>query len=518
MSVAPSSPAKHAFRIASLVAPSWLAWYVACSAPHRDELTRTVAALLGPPWVVVAVALVVRSAAIVVLRRREPPASILARIDVLGSNGSALAWLSAFALMGAVWAGWASLAVVGLLGTGLFYAAVLFAFVALRGPDPIRAASITRRFTPAVVIEGDRLVEEIHLAGARIPLGFRLFLAGRIGPRWATSRHVVEASASGAEVVLRSDVGPAVRGACDAEPLVAWLEDGFGICRSMRLLVAPESLTVLPRLRAVERVAPLLDRGSGPRAPRTATRLPTDGCLDLREYRPGDDARRIHWVRSLAAGDLVVRLPDELPPDRPRVRVVLDTFFPEAGVLSCDAPSEMLDSLVAVWIAVGRALAESGARVTLVTALPKDEEIAAVRHELSLREPGAAQRIGASVVWQDRVAVHELFTDEATFVIARGLAAAPPDDPRFRWIVVVPDVAPELALPFPSSARLALPMGAPEDRWQARRRRIDRLARTRAHHARAVLLLHGSPARPPSGSFAAIAKKGAGAIRLEAIR
>ena len=187
---------KHAFRVATLVVPSWLAWYVAFTAAHPSELTSAVRLALGPLWVLFVGALMLRTIKIVWDGRRETP--ILTQLDVLTSSGSALAWLSAFAIIGAVWLGWASLAVVGLLGTALFHIVVLFTFFAVRGGDPMRAASISRRFVPEVVTEGDPVIEELRFAGARIPLGFRLFASGRLGPRWAMTRHVLDAAESGA--------------------------------------------------------------------------------------------------------------------------------------------------------------------------------------------------------------------------------------------------------------------------------------------------------------------------------
>ena len=516
MTAAPSRTwPKHAFRVASLVVPSWLAWYVAFSAAHPDALTSAVKLALGPLWILLAGALVLRTVGILSARRHEAP--ILTQIDVLTSSGSALAWLSAFAIIGAVGLGWASLAVVGLLGTALFHIVVLFTFVALRGPDPMRAASISRRFVPEVVTEGDTVVEELRFAGARIPIGFRLFASGRLGPRWAMTRHVLDAAESGAEVVLESEIGPAIRGDYDAAPIAVWLQDTFGLCRSIRVPVGAAHLTVLPRLRKAEKTAPLLERGQGPRAPRPTPRLPTEGHYNLREYQQGDDVRRIHWVRSLAAGELIVRLPDEIPPDRPHVRLVLDTFFPEAPALACNAPSEMLDSIVGVWLAVARALAESGSRVTLVTAMRHQGSLMKARQELTLRDPAAALRLGAKVSWQSGMMVDELLTDEATFVVSRAVLVPPAPHAKVRWIVVFPTgIAPDQPWRFQSGARLPYPMGSSENRWSHRRREESRLALARRDRAR-LLAMRPDVARPPLGSFFVVPTL-EGAIRLEPAR
>lgn len=520
MSAAPRPPRMwptHLFRIATLFVPSLLAWNVAFAKARPGDLIDVVALTMGVLWVVLLGAFVLRTCAIVVSRRGEVSGrpAILSQIDVLTSAGAALGWLSALSIAGAVWVGWASLAVVGLLGTGLFHIVVLLTYATVRGADPVRSATISRSFVPGVVTEGDDVIEEIRLSGTRIPTGFRLFVTGRVGPRWATSRHVLDATESGSEIVLESEIGPAVRGEHDAEPLTVWLQDTFGICRSARVLVGGAHLTVLPRIRQAEETKPLLDKGEGPHAPRPASRLPTEGCFKLREYQQGDDVRRIHWMRSVAARELIVRLPDELPPDRPHVRLVLDTFFPEASTLACDTPSEMLDAIVGVWLAVAKSLAEAGVRVTLVAGVRQGDSIQKVRQDLSLRSPERARRFGAQVKWQDQMMVSELLTDEATFVVSRAVLAHPPANGKVRWIVVLPTAIKEPTWPHSSDARFPFPMGSSENRWTRRRREQIRIALARRDRA-IVMGLRADIARPPPGSF--VVRPGPeGAIRLEAL-
>ena len=258
---------------------------------------------------------------------------------------------------------------------------------------------------------------------------------------------------------------------------------------------------MVPRSQTIEGVQRLRDHGFAAKAVRTTTRLPTDGVFDLRTYHPGDDVRRIHWVRSAVAGELVVRMPDELPPDRPRVCLVLDTYVPKAFALDCDAPSEVLDGLVAVWLAVGRALCASGARVTLVTVLPGSAAL--IRHVLSPHAFYDSQRLGARVGWQHQVPVERLLTSEATYVVARGLLAEPPQDvPHARWIVAVPAVSDPNVSQF-SALRHLFPFGSTEIRWSHRRRVLSELLRRRIDHARAMRTFGTLSARPPAGSFAA---------------
>lgn len=226
--------------------------------------------------------------------------------------------------------------------------------------------------------------------------------------------------------------------------------------------------------------------------------------MDLREYREGDDVRRIHWQRTLATGQVVVRVPDEIPPDRPKVRLVLDTYFPDAFALSCDAPAETLDALVSVWLGVARALAEKGVKVTLVAAVSHNGEVVARRVEVTRRSSAQAQALGASVTWQGRVQTHELFTDEATYVVSHGVHSFPPSDPKFKWIVVVPG---EITVPIwtlPSVGQTPFPFGHPENSWGHRSAEVRRLATARMDHDRAMRAINTNVAHPPPGSLIAV--------------
>ena len=507
---------KHAFRISALFVPSLVAWIVAIYNFHRDELTRAVSQALGPVWIVLFSLVVLRWMSLMVARRKDPELDIMARLDVLTSSGTALAWLSAAAIIGAVKLGWASLGAVGVLGTAIFHICAIYAFLALREINPF-AKGVTRSLTPASVTEGDDLKEEIVFTDVRIPAGYRLFVQGQIGPRWATSRHVLDASQSEVEVVLESEVGPAVRGEFEAEPLDMWFEDTFGITKSAPFKVGPAKVVVLPKHQPIDRaVTPLLQQGIGPRAGKPASRIPTEGVMDMREYKDGDDVRRIHWVRSLAAGQLIVRLPDEIPPDRPKVRLVLDTFFPEAFIGNVEAAAEVLDAMVTVWLGVARALTEKGIKVTLVSAAPHEGNTVVKRFEYATRWDATARQLGSMVQWQDKLQPQQMFTDEATFVISHGVHVYPPQDPKFRWIIVqVPDVTiPEWKLP--SQGRTPFPLGHPENRWSHRTKLVHEIVSQRQDFDKAMRAMNTNIAPPPPGSF--IARPWNGEIRLEPVQ
>jgi uncharacterized protein (DUF58 family) len=522
----------QAFRIATLVVPPALAWNAAFAAPHPSALTVAVTRLLGPLWVVMAGALLVRTVDALVRRRvwvarhpGQPPAPrvpLLEQLDVLTASGSATLWASSAAIVLSVSVGWASLSVVGIMGLCFVQLVVLWTVVVAGGDDPFRVASLARSFVPARATEGDRVIEEVRLTNPRIPTGFRLFAAGRIGPRWAVSRYVVGESASGGELVMESDVGPALRGEHRAPPLDAWLQDVFGLCRSVRRTAGEASLTVLPRLRPVDGVKQLLGTGGHDLEPRPAA-MPTEGSLRLREYAPGDDARRIHWVRSLAARQVVVRLPDETPPEKPAIDVVLDTFLEDAGALSCAAHDEVLDALVKIWLGVGQALIDGGARVTLVTAAAKNGRIEPLRRKLTARAMPDALRLGAEVRWQGDVRVDRLLPatrrPTSAVVVSYRLQPDPEGTRGVRWILAPVSAwsHSDEALPQASTGMLPHPAGSADNRWSRRRR--ERIRIEAALRDRITFLGGCGPTRDRAslaGSFCARPAAPA-RIRLEAL-
>jgi uncharacterized protein (DUF58 family) len=507
------------FRLGSLVVPTAIAWHVAFSAPHPSRLTEAVTYALAPLWLLTAAAVAGRSVDALWQRRRDPKSEIglLDRLDVLTASGSALAWGSAAAIAASVWVGWASLAIVGLMGSSLLHLAVLWAAWMVMGDDPWRRASLSRRLLPESAVEGATITEELRFTDPRIPAGFRLLACGRVGPRWPVSRYAVEDAASGGEILLESDLGPALRGEHDAEPLVVWLQDVLGLCRSPRVRAGEAKLVVLPKPRRVSNADLLLGQGGSDLAPRLATRLPTEGSFRLREYQPGDDARRIHWVRSQAAQQIVVRLPDELPPDQPAVKLVLDTFLPAADIMDCLGPAELLDVLVNVWLGLAESLIAAGVRVTLVAAADVGGKVAPLRRRMSRRATAAALRLGAHVRWQDELAVQRLIEPGGTIVVSYRLQPDPPEHPAARWIVVPRSLWPRADLTplTPSPGVMPHPMGTADNRWS--RRRDEQLRRRQARRDSELFVrLAESTAPPRAGAFLA-RRTGPSTIALEAL-
>lgn len=465
----------RAIRIFALIVPSFLVAIVTLNA--EPGLVHTAGQVLVGLWLTAMGALCIL--AIDAWRSR---ASVLARIDVLSASGAAMMSAGAGALFASAALGWASLSIVGVLGVGTVYVSVIWAALVAAGDAPYRRATITRTIVPERSIEGTALSEEIRVTDMHIPLGMRLFITGRAMRHGPLSRYALDSTSSRADIKLEGDLGPALRGEHHAPPLELWLGDVLGLTRMPTFHRADAAFTVLPRVMKVANAHRLLGSGGDAADSVPTHAMPTEGTFRIREYAEGDDTRRIHWLRSLQSDKLIVRLPDEIPPADPSVRLVLDNELTGIENMSCRAPEDMLDVLVRVWLGVGKALADTGTRVTLVAAVKNGDLIAPVERTLVARSPREPmQQLGARVTWQAARPLASLLDARGTrqIVVSSRPRHMKHDVswiavPEVAWMTLQPPLEREAALTY------AYPVGAAENR-PARRHAAFAQAYTRWH-------------------------------------
>lgn len=449
-----------------------------------DQFLRAASPVLIVLWIAMAAALLLR---LIAETRRPSPVGRAwpwDHLDVLTATGATLLWSAALAMCLAGTTGWASASWLGTLGLSTVYLVATWTALVAGGPRPWRAAEITRAITPAISIEGDALREAVRIRGMRIPFGMRLFAAGRTTRHGALTRYAI--TDAGAEVVLESELGGAVRGEHQAPAMALWLGDTLGLTRTPAMYHGEASFTVLPRPGDVQDARGLLGHGGDDALPSPTQHRPTEGTFRIRDYVPGDDARRIHWVRSLQADRLIMRLPDEVPPEDPAVRLVLDTEIGSPGPLgaiddlSCRAPSQLLDALVHVWLGIARALTASGTRVTLVVAARQGEDVQRVERRVIPNAPREMLRLGARVAWQNTLPLTALLgAGGERQVVVSCRPRQLPDVVEPMW-VVVPESAwtsPEAWTPMISSPFLPYPIGVEDNRRGRRRRERQRILR-----------------------------------------
>jgi uncharacterized protein (DUF58 family) len=466
------------WRRATLFVPALVAgWVVAHAHGRPDESFLDVTApLLVMMWTVVI--------GLVSLRAYELPKGQRAgSLDVLTATGRSTMWAGAGAIVLAALTGWASLSVLGVIGLAATFAAVIWTALAC-GPRCWRDATITRTLAPGTVTEGEPVREELRVVGVVIPPGMRWFATGRATPHGVATRYAITSEGSRSTVVLERELGTVPRGVHHVPAMAMWFGDVLGLARTSAVYHGDAELTVLPKPIVVDNVKALLGRGGDAATAVPTTRMPTDGTFRIREYAPGDDTRRIHWVRSLQAGELVVRLPDEVPPAEPSVQLVLDNHLWGTEWLTCRAHHDLLDAMVRVWLGVGKALADTGSRVTLVTAVDLGKGHARTERPMLPRMSRDALKLAARVTWQGSVSLPSLLATRQRGAVTAArqvvIATRPPrtHDDDVTWIVL-PDgawTAAEQSVPSSTLAVLPYPIGSGDNRFERRRAEARRVA------------------------------------------
>jgi uncharacterized protein (DUF58 family) len=99
-------------------------------------------------------------------------------------------------------------------------------------------------------------------------------------------------------------VGPVARGPLDAQAWTLEASDPLGLFRKRRQTPDAEVAVALPKFMSLVATPRMQEVESSLSAPRSGSGTEVFG---VREYRPGDPLRRIHWRSSARHGELIVR-------------------------------------------------------------------------------------------------------------------------------------------------------------------------------------------------------------------
>lgn len=162
---------------------------------------------------------------------------------------------------------------------------------------------------------------------------------------------------------VRSDV----RGRYDVGPMTVRVSDPFGLVELGRSFQTSVPLTVTPR------VVPLPpinlgggSSGSGDNRPRAFAHGSAED-VTVREYRRGDDLRRVHWLSSARTGELMVRREEQ--PWQARATLFIDN---RAGSHRGQGVASSLETAVVAAASIAAHLGRRGFAVRLVTAAGED--------------------------------------------------------------------------------------------------------------------------------------------------
>ena len=223
---------------------------------------------------------------------------------------------------------------------------------------------LSRVITPARVSAGHPATVQLSLSNeGRTPTGLLLleeqvpytlgvrprFVIDRMGSRW---RRTVT-------YVVRSDV----RGKFRLGPMTVRVADSFGLVELDRTFSSTSDLVVTPKVVPLPPV-PITGvwTGSGDNRPRDFAGGSAED-VTVREYRRGDDLRRVHWRSSAHTGELMVRREEQ--PWQSRATLFLDNRrHAHRGA----GPASSLEYAVTAAASLAMHLTQRGFRVRLVTA------------------------------------------------------------------------------------------------------------------------------------------------------
>jgi hypothetical protein len=182
-------------------------------------------------------------------------------------------------------------------------------------------------------------------------------------------RFVIDSMRPGWSRHIDYQVQAEVRGRYDIGPVRVRASDPFGLVELRRVFTKTSSLVVIPVTEPLPAI-PLLGAwtGTGDNRPRPfASGSAAD--VTVRDYRVGDDLRRVHWRSTARVGSLMVRREEQ--PWQSRCTLFLDN---RARVHRGQGPHSSLERAVTAAASLAVHLTAQGFQVRLVSAVGEEIE------------------------------------------------------------------------------------------------------------------------------------------------
>jgi len=223
--------------------------------------------------------------------------------------------------------------------------------------------SCNRRIEPQRVVVGEVAQVVLRLENlSRVPTGVLLLedrlpysLGGR--PRFVVGR-IESRGIREVHYPVRSDV----RGRYVIGPLSLRFADLFGLVELTRSFTVTDALVVTPPVVALAPIQLGGDWAGGGDSHARAISTMGDDDVTMREYRHGDDLRRVHWRSTARYGELMVRREEQ--PWQNRGVLFLDS---RAIAHRGDGPGSSFEWAVAATASIGSHLSRAGFGLRFLT-------------------------------------------------------------------------------------------------------------------------------------------------------
>lgn len=198
---------------------------------------------------------------------------------------------------------------------------------------------------------------------SRLPIGL-VMLEDPVPPELGTRpRFTIDRTGLGWERELEYPLLGRVRGRWECGPLIVRTTDPFGFVQRSQQFTATSEVLVTPQIVAL---TPVSGSGgassSGESQPHRIGVVGADDVL-IREYRHGDDVRRVHWRSTARRGDLMVRREEQAWD--PAARIILDS---RAGAHAGTGMNSSLEWAVSAAASVGLRFIDDGFRTEVYEA------------------------------------------------------------------------------------------------------------------------------------------------------
>lgn len=232
--------------------------------------------------------------------------------------------------------------------------------------------SLVRTVGPQLVAAGQQAEVNLELTNeGRTPTGLLLLedhVPFVLGTR---PRFVLDGLGHGVHRSVTYQVRSDVRGRFDIGPMNVRVGDPFGLVELGRTFTTTVPVTVTPRTVTLPAI-PLSGAwtGSGDNRPRAFASGSAED-VTVREYRQGDDLRRVHWRSSARVGELMVRREEQ--PWQSRATVFLDN---RTSAHRGQGVASSLEAAVSIAASIALHLTHRGFTVRLITADGEDPNTA----------------------------------------------------------------------------------------------------------------------------------------------